>query len=247
MDKSVNLDSYILDAIEDLKARLPPNAFQTHQFEAFTELIGGLHCMQPMYGFLSLEANDALDFSESSIVKDTDEKVDCAHLSSYVTKPTEAEKVAVTDVFLNPASSTFRSSKQLNIAYLTHEQKDINDNAVNAIIEGPAGAGKTLLVQAKVLQLVQEGRGPILFVGPDPLYVRFKHFCMGNGLTVHHTDVLPASSSADVITMDIEKFAPYGDDKAFSDNCNVIISDEFHVFIDDFQVNKSTIDYACTP
>ena len=85
-----------------------------------------------------------------------DDDVAHANLSSRARKQPEAERVPVTDVHLNPAASTFRQA--MNVAYLTLEQKVINDSAVCAIIEGPAGSGKTLLVQAKVLQLVQDKR-----------------------------------------------------------------------------------------
>ena len=85
-----------------------------------------------------------------------DDDVAHANLSSRARKQTEAERVPVTDVHLNPVASTFQQA--LNVAYLTLEQKVINDSAVCAIIEGPAGSGKTLLVQAKVLQLVRDKR-----------------------------------------------------------------------------------------
>ena len=101
--------------------------------------------------------------------------MDHAHLSSHASKPTEAERVPVTNVYLNPVASTFRQA--MNVAYLTLEQKVINDSAVCAIIEGPAGSGKTLLVQAKILQLVQDKRSFSTPIGsPSTRYFMFNFF-----------------------------------------------------------------------
>ena len=111
-------------------------------------------------------------------MKRVDEDVDCAHISSHARKPTEVERMPVTDIHLNPVASTFRQA--MNVAYLTLEQKVINDSAVCAIIEGPAGSGKTLLVQAKVLQLVRDKRNSPLPNTRFQLTCNFNNVCHSN-------------------------------------------------------------------
>ena len=75
-------------------------------------------------------------------------------------------------------------------------------------------------------------------MGPATLCVRFSKFCTENGLSVYQTEELPVPHpvATDVLVMDIEKFAPRDDEKTFSNNCDVVCSEVYDIFIDDFQV-----------
>ena len=89
----------------------------------------------------------------------------------------------------------------------------------------------------------------ILFVGPRNLCIRFKKFCVENGVSVNHTDVfpIPASNTADVDTMDLDKFASsysYSYGKIFTDHCEAICSTGYSLFVDDFQVFTLFICYV---
>jgi hypothetical protein len=90
----------------------------------------------------------------------------------------------------------------------------------------------------------------ILFVGPRTLCIRFKKFCVENGLSVNHTDVfpIPASNTADVDTMELDEFAPRTfDDKIFTDHCKAICSTGYSLFVDDFQACDKWYDYIRSP
>ena len=83
----------------------------------------------------------------------------------------------------------------------------------------------------------------ILFVGPRNLCIRFKKFCVENGLSVNHTDVfpIPASNTDDVDLMDLDKFAP--GDSIFTNHCEAILSTGYSLFVDDFQVTSQILDF----
>ena len=67
-------------------------------------------------------------------------------------------------------------------------------------------------------------------------------------MSVHHTDVfpIPASNTADVDTMDLDKFAPSGPSpqhKIFTNHCEAICSTGYSLFVDDFQVTFHLLDF----
>ena len=89
-----------------------------------------------------------------------------AHLSTNTTKDTEARKKPITELHLNEASSIFRTDKSgsLLLFYLTLQQLNVYDNCVTGVIESPAGGGKSILIQAKIIELFQSGSNLFIYM-----------------------------------------------------------------------------------
>ena len=129
-------------------------------------------------------------------------------------------------------SDNFRSCNGLKLCYLTPDQKQLFSHQKQAIVQGPAGCGKSLLILFKTLELVSDSQFScsILILAPVPHTIRIETALQSNNISVDSIEKFPPPpTSSKVFVMDVWKF--------FHVEPATLMSymNGYHLFVDDLQ------------
>jgi len=134
-----------------------------------------------------------------------------------------------------------------DIVYLTPEQNHLYKNVPQAIVRGPAGIGKTLLTNMKIVEIQQNHRHKkTLIIAPNTPALLFEQFCKSNGFQVTVCESFPPPpNSNNIIIMTLDNFFEVERETLLNydiTNYNLFVDDLQSLWLYGFDNNKCTFD-----
>ena len=148
--------------IKELVKIKSQNPFTPEEYKELCQILVGLwsanavgvNVMEPGARTYELK-QDETTFSHVKQLKKIDEVVDTSNIRNESHLKSQEEKLnPLTTIVRTNESDIFRSCNGLKLCYLTPDQKQLFSHQKQAIVQGPAGCGKSLLILFKMFELV---------------------------------------------------------------------------------------------